>query len=102
MSQSWIDNGYKGDNPKILMRYADVLLMYAEAKIELNQIDQSVIDAMNQVRARAYGVDKSQKDKYPAFTIKEQVQMRYDLRVERRMELTLSRPHSLEISASRV
>lgn len=87
VSQSWIDNGYKGDNPKILMRYADVLLMYAEAKIELNQIDQSVIDAMNQVRARAYGVDKSQKDKYPAFTIKEQAQMRYDLRVERRMEL---------------
>lgn len=84
---SWIDNGYQAENPKIIMRYADVLLMYAEAKIELGQIDQSVIDAMNSVRARAYGVDKSATDKYPAFTIKSQKEMRYDLRVERRMEL---------------
>lgn len=37
----------------ILMRYAEVLLTYAEAKIELNQIDQSVVDAINQVRGRA-------------------------------------------------
>ena len=37
----------------ILMRYADVLLMYAEAKIEQNEIDQSVYDAINAVRTRA-------------------------------------------------
>jgi hypothetical protein len=37
----------------ILMRYAEVLLTYAEAKIELNQIDQSVIDAINLVRGRS-------------------------------------------------
>lgn len=36
----------------ILMRYAEVLLTYAESKIELNQIDQSVIDAINLVRTR--------------------------------------------------
>ncbi|WP_031529079.1 RagB/SusD family nutrient uptake outer membrane protein [Dyadobacter crusticola] len=36
----------------ILMRYAEVLLTYAEAKIELNQMDQSVLDAINQVRQR--------------------------------------------------
>jgi hypothetical protein len=36
----------------ILMRYAEVLLTYAEAKIELNDIDQSVLDAINQVRGR--------------------------------------------------
>ena len=36
----------------ILMRYAEDLLTYAEAKIALNQIDQSVIDAINQVRGR--------------------------------------------------
>ena len=36
----------------ILIRYADVLLMYAEAKIEENQMDQSVLDAINQVRQR--------------------------------------------------
>lgn len=34
----------------ILLRYAEILLTYAEAKIELNQADQSVTDAINQVR----------------------------------------------------
>lgn len=34
----------------ILLRYAEILLTYAEAKIELNQIDASVIDAINAVR----------------------------------------------------
>lgn len=86
-SEEWLDNGRAWVNPKILMRYADVLLMYAEAKIELNQIDQSVIDALNAVRARAYGVDKADVSHYPAFSIKPQKEMRYDVRVERRMEL---------------
>lgn len=36
----------------ILMRYAEVKLIYAEAKIALNQIDQSVYDAINAVRQR--------------------------------------------------
>jgi hypothetical protein len=37
----------------ILMRYADILLTYAEAKIELNEIDATVLSAINAVRARA-------------------------------------------------
>jgi hypothetical protein len=37
----------------ILLRYAEVLLTYAEAKVELNQPDQSVTDAINLVRARS-------------------------------------------------
>ncbi|MBE9463786.1 RagB/SusD family nutrient uptake outer membrane protein [Dyadobacter subterraneus] len=37
----------------ILMRYAEVLLTYAESKIELNEIDASVISAINLVRKRA-------------------------------------------------
>jgi hypothetical protein len=37
----------------ILMRYAEVLLTYAEAKIERNEIDASVISAINLVRQRA-------------------------------------------------
>ncbi|WP_343704136.1 RagB/SusD family nutrient uptake outer membrane protein [Chitinophaga sp.] len=37
----------------ILLRYAEVLLTYAEAKIELGQIDASVYKAINDVRARA-------------------------------------------------
>ena len=36
----------------IYLRYAEVLLTYAEAKIEANQLDQSVLDAINMVRAR--------------------------------------------------
>ena len=35
------------------MRYAEVLLTYAEAKIELNQVDASVVSALNLVRRRA-------------------------------------------------
>ncbi|NBA88936.1 RagB/SusD family nutrient uptake outer membrane protein [Emticicia sp. CRIBPO] len=37
----------------IQTRYAEVLLTYAEAKTELNQIDQSVIDAVNAIRKRS-------------------------------------------------
>lgn len=37
----------------ILMRYAEILLTYAEAKIELNSIDASVYDAINEIRQRA-------------------------------------------------
>ncbi|MDR1779198.1 MAG: RagB/SusD family nutrient uptake outer membrane protein [Tannerella sp.] len=35
------------------MRYAEVLLIYAEAQAMANGLDQSCIDALNQVRARA-------------------------------------------------
>lgn len=38
-----------------LLRYADVLLMFAEAENELNGPTQDAIDAVNQVRRRAYG-----------------------------------------------
>lgn len=37
----------------ILMRYAEILLTYAESKIELNEIDASVISAINMLRTRA-------------------------------------------------
>jgi hypothetical protein len=36
----------------ILMRYADILLMRAEALVEANQITQEVYDLVNKVRAR--------------------------------------------------
>jgi hypothetical protein len=41
-----------GLNP-IVIRYADVLLMYAEAKAELGEVDGSAIEAFNKVRRRA-------------------------------------------------
>lgn len=69
------------------MRYADVLLMYAEAKIEMNSIDQSVLDAINEVRARAYGVKLSETNAYPAVSTTNQAELRRTVRIERRMEL---------------
>lgn len=71
----------------ILMRYAEVLLIYAEAKIESGQIDASVLDAINQVRARAYGVDVSATSDYPAVTTTDQAELRTILRRERKIEL---------------
>ncbi|MDR1980994.1 MAG: RagB/SusD family nutrient uptake outer membrane protein [Tannerellaceae bacterium] len=87
INAKWTENGFNIDADKIIIRYADVLLMYAEAKIELNQIDQSVLDAINQVRARAYGVAITETDKYPAVTETNQAQLRRIVRMERRMEL---------------
>jgi hypothetical protein len=60
--------------------------MYAEASIELGQIDQSVLDAINMVRARAYKVSIDQTGDYPAVTTTDQAELRKALRIERRME----------------
>ncbi len=74
------------DNPVILMRYADVLLMYAEAKVELNKIDAEVIACINDVRARAYKVGRSETSEYPAVTVSDQASLRKIIRRERRVE----------------
>lgn len=80
-------------NNIILCRYAEVLLIYAEASIELNQIDQTVLDAMNTVRARAYGntnasgVTDINAVNYPKLTNTNQVELRKVLRRERKVEL---------------
>lgn len=88
-----VDTDWSDDNltdpDKIIVRYADVLLMYAEASIEANQIDQSVLDAMNMVRARAYGVTYDQVGSYPAITTTDQTELRRLVRIERRMEFPM-------------
>jgi hypothetical protein len=61
----------------VLMRYADILLTYAEAKIELNEIDATVLSAINLVRARAG---------QPASVIGSQTAMRTLIRRERAVE----------------
>ncbi|MCQ2114589.1 MAG: RagB/SusD family nutrient uptake outer membrane protein [Bacteroidales bacterium] len=84
---SWLENGLNSDVDYLIMRYADVLLMYAEAKIELNEIDASVLEAINSVRARAYGVNVTMTTEYPAVTATDQATLRKTVRLERRVEL---------------
>lgn len=86
--EAWAVNK-RAENDQLILRYADILLMYAEAKIELNEIDQSVLDAINQVRARAYGVPPAQVADYPAVTTTDQTELREVLRRERRVEFVL-------------
>lgn len=86
IDEDYSDEDRLADPPYIVMRYADVLLMYAEAKIELNEIDASVLNAINQVRARAYGVAVTNTSAYPAVTTTDQAALRKTLRIERRME----------------
>ncbi|MBO9727277.1 MAG: RagB/SusD family nutrient uptake outer membrane protein [Chitinophaga sp.] len=65
----------------ILLRYAEVLLTYAEAKIELNQLDQTVYNAINTVRQRA-------DVNMPALPVGlTQSQLRAAVRYERTVEL---------------
>lgn len=85
VDEDWSDDRIT-DPTELVMRYADVLLMYAEAKIELGETDQSVRDAINKVRARAYGVNVSQTTEYPAITSTTQAALRKAVRTERRME----------------
>lgn len=85
----WLLNSWRTEPDRIIMRFADVLLLYAEAKIELNEIDESVVDAINQVRARAYGVAPAAKADYPAVAMADQASLRKTLRIERRMEFAL-------------
>jgi hypothetical protein len=65
----------------VLIRYAEVLLTYAEAKTEINQVDQSVVDAVNRVRQRS-DVNMPAISNVPA-----QAEMREIIRQERVAEL---------------
>lgn len=62
-----------------IFRYAELLLIYAEAKIEANQIDASVAEAINKIRRRANMPDISSN--------LSQADMRKALRYERKIEL---------------
>lgn len=83
VDEEWTDD-FATDAGVMIMRYADVLLMYAEAKIELNDIDDTVLDAINDIRRRAYN---NSGMSHPVVTATDQSQLRTILRMERRMEL---------------
>lgn len=81
------------NNNFILCRFAEILLTYAEASIELNEIDQSVLDALNMVRARAYGntsisgATNIDAVNYPKIYSLNQSELRKIIRRERKVEL---------------
>lgn len=67
----------------IFMRYAEILLTYAEAKIELNQLDDDVVAAIDLVRTRAGQPTVVQS----GVDISSQYEMRRLVRRERNVEL---------------
>lgn len=75
--QSDLKSGQSETN-YIVLRYADILLMYAEAQNEATGPDQSVYDAINAVRERA-----GLPDLVPGYT---QAELRDIIRHERRVE----------------
>jgi hypothetical protein len=101
VDQDWLIN-FQADDDMMVLRYADVLLMYAEAKMELGEIDQSVLDALNMVRARAYGVDYTDVGAYPAITETDQADLRTIIRTERRMELAFEGHRYMDIIRWRI
>ena len=77
------DYGALDDNDFVLLRFADVKLMYAEAQNEAGAPDASVYQQVNEVRARP-GVNMPS---LPAGLSKEQ--MRDRIRHERRVEFAM-------------
>jgi hypothetical protein len=94
---SQIDFDNDSDINFILMRYAEILLIYAEAQIESNSITSSTLDAINQIRARAYGVGVGDTDQYPAVTTTNQSELRRIIRRERKIELAIEGFRFLDI-----
>lgn len=87
VKEDWADYSlYKNSSDNIVpyLRYAEVLMTYAEAMNELGKCDQTVLDAtVNKIRARAYagtGLD------YPRAMAGTKEDMRSVIRIERRIE----------------
>jgi hypothetical protein len=74
---------WEGHIDLILIRYAEVLLNYAEAKLEAGTIDQSVYDAINLIRQRP------SVNMPPITSGKGVSELRAIIRNERRVELVL-------------
>lgn len=86
MAMTILENGKAGAPTTYpMLRYGDVLLMYAEAMNEMNQCSQEVLDAtINKLRERAYnGTDLE----YPRVTEGSQQQLRTVIRTERFIEM---------------
>ncbi|UII75348.1 RagB/SusD family nutrient uptake outer membrane protein [Flagellimonas sp. HMM57] len=74
----------QSEQPLTLIRYAEVLLNFAEAKIESGNIDQATLNAINAVRERGYN---GSGITYPEVTTMDQAELRRIVRRERKVEL---------------
>jgi hypothetical protein len=87
-SKKYLDvpaNAYDSNNDWIVIRYADVMLMYAEAENELNG-PANAISYVNAIRQRAYaGVANNLTSAQTA----NQASMRLAIETERRLELNM-------------
>ncbi len=85
---TWLENSLRGAPTTYPhLRYGDVLLMYAEAMIELDRCTQEVLDeTINKLRERAYNGTGIQ---FPAVELGSQKEMRTVVRTERFIELAL-------------
>jgi hypothetical protein len=81
---SYASKNQQGDYPLILCRYAEVLLTYAEAKIEANDIDQSVVNALNEIRR---GRDDVKMPALSLTDLSDLTKARVVVRHERKVEL---------------
>lgn len=102
-----IKNSNQSDINYIVLRYADVLLMYAEAKTELNQIDESVYEAINAVRGRGNVNMPAIQHTNPAdvanfVALNDQSRMREVIRQERRIEFAGEGYYYLDILRWRI
>lgn len=76
--------GNKADNCYSYLRYAEILMTYAEAKNEMGQCTQEDLDkSINLVRERAY---KGSGMAYPRVEVASQEALRKIIRMERRSE----------------
>ncbi len=76
------------DNNWIVLRYADVLLMYAEALNELGfEADGPAFALLNQIRKRAGLAEKTSTNSNPDLRVSSQAEFRLAVEQERRVEL---------------
>ena len=94
--QKWLDpaiypltDGWDMGKDGVVIRYAEVLLTYAEAKNELSGLDASAFDAVNQVRRRVGMPDLQNTDASKPTYCATQDDLRQRIRNEWRVEFAL-------------
>jgi hypothetical protein len=92
-SSTWSPTIYTTDNAAsfVIIRYAEILLMYAEAQNEFSGPDATVFSAVNLVRQRA-GLNP-----YQLSPILNQAQLRDAIRSERRIEFAFEEQRNCDI-----